>query len=129
MADGTAGVAVAVAVPVGRGTCVVGRGVRLAAARVALANSGQWHHLAYVVSNSGNTWYVDGVRQNPTYLIGSPATKFFFASIAAGSNTRYDVGTTDVQSGTFKGIIDDLRIYARPLTQAEIHADMTAPAG
>ncbi len=98
-------------------------------ARVALANPSQWHHLAYVVSNSGNTWYVDGVPQTPTYFAGSAATKFFLASIADSPNTRYDVGTTDIPSGTFKGIIDELRIYARPLTQGEIQADMNAPVG
>ena len=96
-------------------------------ARVALANPSQWHHLAYVVSDSGNTWYVDGVPQTPTYFAGSAASTFFFASIAASPDTRYDVGTTDIQSGTFKGTIDELRIYARPLTQAEIQADAFTP--
>ena len=47
-------------------------------AQVALANPGQWHHLAYVVSSTGNAWYVDGVPQTPTYLVGSASTKFFF---------------------------------------------------
>ncbi len=98
-------------------------------AQVALANPGQWHHLAYVVSNSGNTWYVDGVAQTPTYFAGSASTKFFFASIAASPNTRYDIGTCDIQSATFNGTIDEVRIYARPLSQAEIRTDMNAPVG
>ena len=98
-------------------------------ARVALANPAQWHHLAYVVGTSGNTWYVDGVAQTPTYFIGSASTKFFFASIAPSPDTRYDVGACDIQSGTFKGTVDDLRIYPRPLTQAEVQADMSASVG
>jgi hypothetical protein len=98
-------------------------------AQVPIANPGLWHHLAYVVSGIGNTWYLDGIAQTPSYLAGSASTRFFFASIAASSNTRYDVGTSEMQSETFKGIIDELRIYARPLTQAEIQSDMNAPVG
>ena len=93
-------------------------------AQVALANPGQWHHLAYVVGNTGNAWYVDGLAQTPTYLAGSASTTFFFASIAASSNTRYDVGTGAASSERFEGTIDELRIYDRPLTQAEVQADM-----
>jgi Concanavalin A-like lectin/glucanases superfamily len=96
-------------------------------ARVALSNPSQWHHLAYVVTSSGNTWYVDGLPQSPTYIVGSAASTFFFASIAASPNTRYDVGTSDDQAEVFQGIVDELRIYNRPLSPAEIQADMSAP--
>ena len=98
-------------------------------ARVALPTPSQWHHLAYVVSGTGNIWYVDGVRQTPTYLAGSASTAFFLATIAASPNTRYDIGASEAPAETFSGLIDELRIYARPLTQAEILADMNAPIG
>lgn len=95
--------------------------------QVALANPGNWHHLAYVVGKNGNAWYVDGLLQKPTYVAGSASSTFFFASIAASPNTRYDVGTSETPGETFKGIIDELRIYDQPLTQAQIQADMNAP--
>ena len=98
-------------------------------ARVPLPNPDQWHHLAYVVGASGNAWYVDGVQQTPTYLSGSAASTFFFASAAASPNTQYSIGCTDYQPEGYKGIIDELRIYDRPLTQMQIQADMNAPIG
>ena len=96
-------------------------------ARVPLPNPSQWHHLAYVVNGTGNTWYVDGAPQAPTYLVGSAASTFFLASIAAGPNTRYDIGTTDNPAETFKGVIDELRIYDQPLSQAQVQADLIRP--
>lgn len=98
-------------------------------ARLAVTNPDQWHHLAYVVSGTGNTWYVDGVARTPTYLNGSAASTFFLANIAASPNTRYDVGTSEDPLETFEGTVDELRIYGRPLTGAEIQADMIAPVG
>lgn len=95
-------------------------------ARVPLPNPTAWHHLAYVVGPAGNTWYLDGVLQTPTYFQSSAASTFFLASIAASPDTRYRIGTSNLQQETFPGIIDDLRIYARPLSQAEVQADMLA---
>src|SRR5262249_47596602 len=56
-------------------------------AQVVLANPNQWHHLAYVVSASGNTWYIDAIPQTPTYFSGSASSTFFFSNIATSTNT------------------------------------------
>jgi hypothetical protein len=96
-------------------------------AYVTLTNPTAWHHLAYVVSTTGNTFYVDGVLQAATYAIGTSSSTFFFAS-AAANVTRYNIGRSiNLPSESFAGVIDELRIYNRPLTQAEIQADMNTP--
>ncbi len=95
-------------------------------ARVPLPSLGEWHHLAYVVDAGGNSLYIDGVRQSPIYLAGDASSRFFFQDIAASPNTRYEIGTTETPWETFRGTIDELRIYDRPLSQAEILSDMSS---
>jgi hypothetical protein len=94
---------------------------------VPIANQTLWHHIAYVVSTTGNSVYVDGIKQTPTYIKGTAATVFFFKN-AAGNKTLYNIGRSiNDNSETFNGVIDELRIYNRPLSQAEIQADMNTP--
>jgi len=96
-------------------------------AYVSIPNPTAWHHLAYVVSSSGNKFYIDGVQQTATYVTGSAASTFFFAS-AAGSVTRYNIGRSVNNNGeTFNGVIDEVRIYNRALTPTEIQNDMNTP--
>ncbi|MDO8646873.1 MAG: LamG-like jellyroll fold domain-containing protein [Candidatus Diapherotrites archaeon] len=83
-----------------------------------------WHHLAYVVSVSGNKFYIDGVLVTPTYRVGSASTVFFFNNASAGA-TKYRIGNAvNNDSLAFKGSIDNLRVYRRALTAAEVKADM-----
>jgi len=96
-------------------------------AYVPIPNPTAWHHLAYVVSGSGNKFYIDGVQQTATYVTGSAASTFFFAS-AAGGVTHYNIGRSVNNNGeTFTGMIDELRIYNRALTPTEIQNDMNIP--
>ncbi len=84
-----------------------------------------WHHLAYVVDSTGNRFYVDGQLATPTYSLGSAASTVFFAQTATGTS-QYRVGSTDYAPETFDGIIDEFRIYAAPLAQADIQAAMNS---
>ncbi|KAF0187428.1 MAG: hypothetical protein FD165_2915, partial [Gammaproteobacteria bacterium] len=96
-------------------------------AEVTIPNPTGWHHIAYVVSATGNEFYVDGVKQTPTYVIGSAATAFFFSNAAAGA-TKYEIGrSVDNNVETFQGTIDEVRIYDRALTATEIQNDMNTP--
>ena len=96
-------------------------------AYVAIPNPTAWHHLAYVVSSVGNTFYIDGVAQTATYVTGSAASTFFFHT-AAGGVTHYNIGrSVNNNSETFPGTIDELRIYNRALTPTEIQNDMHTP--
>jgi beta-glucanase (GH16 family) len=94
---------------------------------VPIANQTQWHHIAYVVSTTGNKVYVDGVQATPTYLKGNASTVFFFKN-AATNKTLYNIGrSVSDNTETFNGLIDELRIYNRPLSQSEIQSDMNTP--
>jgi hypothetical protein len=96
-------------------------------AYVSIPNPTAWHHLAYVVSSTGNQFYIDGIQQPATYVIGSAASTFFFAS-AAGGVTHYNIGrSVNNSSETFNGTIDEVRIYNRALTSTEIQNDMNTP--
>jgi hypothetical protein len=96
-------------------------------AYVSIPNPTAWHHLAYVVSSSGNKFYIDSVQQTATYIIGSAASTFFFSS-AAGGVTHYNIGRSVNNNGeTFNGMIDEVRIYNRALTSIEIQNDMNTP--
>ncbi len=74
----------------------------------------QWHHFAANYNGTGGSWYLDG------RLIGSVdgaiATVDDVRIAARLSNTNY-----------FPGLIDDVRIYNRPLTLAEIKTLMAGP--
>lgn len=92
---------------------------------------GEWHHLVYVnglesIDESGRKWreralYFDGVRQ---WLHRSPKLEVdIFQSfvepifLAAGNNQG-------VAEGYFNGIIDEVRIYNRALTDEEVMQNM-----
>jgi hypothetical protein len=47
-------------------------------------------------------------------------------AIATGSQTLY-IGGDAINGNDFAGMIDDLRIYSRALSQAEIQNDMAGP--
>jgi len=96
-------------------------------ASFALSSPGDWHHLAYVVGASSFAMYVDGELVTPTFTNGSSSTLYFFDKAGHSTPTVYDVGGADIDSEEWQGLIDDLRIYDRPLTQAEIQSDMQTP--
>ena len=85
-----------------------------------LIADGQWHHLAFTRSGNAVELFVDGVPQDrkagaavagpiTTDLRGVGLEKLW----AAKNDTRWGVGS-------FKGSVDDLRIFPRALTQAEV---------
>jgi hypothetical protein len=96
-------------------------------AQFALANPNDWHHLAYVVGSSDFAMYVDGEPVTPAFMHGSSSTLYFFDKAGHSSPTVYDIGGADIDSEEWQGLIDDVRIYDRPLTQEEIQSDMVAP--
>jgi hypothetical protein len=77
-----------------------------------------WHHLAVTFTDSTNTLriYVDGA-------LATTATKALEADQAAHVVT---VGNLK-GNNTFSGVLDEVRIYSRALTLAEIQADMATP--
>ncbi len=76
-----------------------------------------WVHLATTYDGTTIRLFVNGEQI---------ATKAQTGKIVA-SNSPLRIGGNTVWGEWFTGLIDDLRIYNRPLSQGEIKADMSAP--
>ena len=85
-----------------------------------------WYHVAGVYNASAQTLnvYVNGQLDNGV-LVGTVTTT------QQNSSTAVHIGQRPGAPGTFNfaGKIDDVRLYSRALTQADIQADMTTPVG
>lgn len=79
----------------------------------------QWSYLAITFNGTQVMTYVNGVLVN---------TQALTASITARGNPTA-IGADQVPSQFFKGLLDDLRIYNRTLTLAQIQTDMVTPVG
>jgi len=77
-------------------------------------NLDEWHHLAAVDSGSSMILYIDGVSVR-TGAGGTHTTSTFFFNIGGG-------GVWDGTGNWFSGQIDDVRLYKRALTAAEVKA-------
>jgi hypothetical protein len=85
-----------------------------------------WHHIAlvYNASNSTMTLYKDGVantntrswaNRGPINLDNSKITEF-----RVGAGPKDDLNSADWLSSTFKGAIDQLRLYSAALSASEV---------
>lgn len=74
---------------------------------------GQWHHVVGVIdrTNNTNTIYVDGVQkdQSSANHVGDLTNSYFFS-----------IGALDRGNIIFKGLIDEVRVYDRALSSAEV---------
>ena len=91
--------------------------------RVALAGTtlpyNQWSYLAITFDGAQVRTYVNGTLVN---------TQALSATITARGNPM-NIGADASTAQFYKGMLDDLRIYNRVLTQAQIQADMTTAVG
>ncbi|MGB8223396.1 MAG: LamG domain-containing protein, partial [Polyangiales bacterium] len=72
---------------------------------------GQWHHIAAVYDGAQKTLYVDGqVDAQKGY---SAAVSKNNVNVRLGFNSEYVTGQYD-------GLLDDVRVYGRALSQAEV---------
>jgi hypothetical protein len=86
----------------------------------------QWHHVTLTYNNTNSTMilYVDGVANANTKNWGTHGDINFDGSkitemrVGSGPGTNYD--TDDWLSSSFKGSIDQIRMYSSVLTPAEI---------
>jgi len=93
----------------------VDQGVRQAVHTAIALNT--WTHLATTYDGANQRLYINGV------LV---ATKAQTGAIAA-ANQPLRIGGNNVSGEFFQGLIDEVRIYNRALSAAEITADMTTP--
>ena len=77
---------------------------------------GQWEHVAATYDGSVARFYVDGVEV---------ATKPFTGQV--GSSNTWRLGAFDnTPTGFFDGLVDNVRVYDRALSAAEIQTDMAS---
>src|SRR5436190_2974461 len=82
-----------------------------------VVNDGQWHHIALVFNRTASlVRYVDGAASGTQYSLVS------LAGQSVDNSVQLRIGARD-QTGDevfFNGLIDDVRVYARVLTAAEV---------
>jgi hypothetical protein len=87
-----------------------------------------WHHMAlvYDAATSGMTLYVDGVA-NPNVRtwanhgdINIDNSKI--TEMRIGNGPKNDINTDDWLSSSFKGNLDQYRMYSKALSAAEVQA-------
>lgn len=90
-------------------------------ASTARVNDGLWHHVAFAVDSSGNKLYIDGVQVPATYSSGSASSTAFFDDVT-GIDTVQIGRDVNYYGGRYyyNGLMDDVRLYNRALSTAEI---------
>lgn len=87
------------------------------------SNDGSWHHLAAVFDNTSTnktvTFYVDGI--NPNARAGTFSGTYDFSTGVA-----LVIGAATNNSNYFTGQFDNVRIWNKAMTPAELAADITA---
>ena len=81
---------------------------------------GQWHHVAFVVDAAGGRLYVDGSLAATRAWTGTPGPASTTASLSFG---RYP----GIATPYLPGAIDEVRLYARALSAAEVTALFESP--
>jgi hypothetical protein len=76
-----------------------------------------WTHLAFTFDGQVMRLYVNGTEVSTTAVTG----------VTAVSNGPLRIGGNSVWGEYFRGIIDEVRVYNRALTSAEIGQDMVTP--
>jgi hypothetical protein len=79
-----------------------------------------WSFLAATYDGSTLTLYVNGVAVGSTTVASNSLVT---------STGSLDIGGSGPLGKYFQGLIDDVRVYNRPLALAEIQADMSTPVG
>ncbi len=84
---------------------------------------GNWHHIILMNTGFVITFYIDGSIENVSYdtndiAYGAADTLYFFIG-ARYTNRDYDA---DVLGRFFTGVMDDIRVYNRNLTEDEMLA-------
>jgi hypothetical protein len=80
--------------------------------------TGGWSHLAATYDGATYRFYVNGAQLSSTALAGAITT----------SNGDLRIGGNSLWGEWFNGLIDEVRIYRKALTAAEIQADMSRAA-
>ncbi|WP_433259391.1 LamG-like jellyroll fold domain-containing protein (plasmid) [Streptosporangium sp. CA-135522] len=99
-------------------------------ASAAAVNDNQWHHVVLTVSGADQVLYLDGAQVGT--LTGQVNTWRPYAAVGAGIVTKGSApglpAGTGSQEFPFAGFIDEVAIYGKPLTAAEVALHYAARA-
>ncbi|MEN6333900.1 MAG: LamG-like jellyroll fold domain-containing protein [Phycisphaerales bacterium] len=100
---------------IGDGSAWLNTSLDITAARGGAISLNEWHHIAYVVDDAADTvtMYLDGVPAATAAFTGTPL--FMKSGQTLGIGRDYD-GAAEFMHGT----IDEVRIYNRTLSAAEV---------
>jgi len=91
--------------------------------KINLENN-KWYHFVAVVGSKGNTGWLNGVElTDRNYNLGSDRNYTdFFSAVTANELCAIGYGRYGLNDNffTYKGLIDDLRIYNRPLSANDV---------
>jgi chitodextrinase len=93
----------------------------MSGASTTSVDDGQWHHVTGRYDGNDLSIWVNGVQENAVRAPGLRTTNTSYQLELGGNCNGYHY--------LFKGTMDDVRIYDRALSQAEIRADMAQSAG
>jgi hypothetical protein len=90
--------------------------------------TGQWHHVVYTSSSSGNAVFVNGQKHTGTYAVGNASSSVFFGVIN-DADTLYLAQSRagDVDGFQYSGSMDEVAIWNRALTSNEVHQIYSSP--
>lgn len=77
----------------------------------AATDFGNWHHVACTYDGTRLLQYIDGVLQNQVALLSGNVTQTPNSQLTIASNNN---------AFFYNGVLDDVRIYNRAITQAEV---------
>ncbi len=78
-----------------------------------------WHHIAVVLREDVIRIYLDGIKQEPLYLIEGTSDTLTLNTVTWSDDSYAYIGR-DLEGNYFDGRIDDVRVYARGLRDSEI---------
>lgn len=89
-----------------------------------VTNTTSWNHLVAATNSSGNVFYLNGVRQSPSYSAGSSSSTCFFDDVSENT-TNYTIGCYSNGAGScsatalYEGVVDELKVFNYALTQSQ----------
>jgi hypothetical protein len=100
----------------------VGNGTGFPEAGPVVVSTNIWHHIAGTYDGSNIKFYVDGVLQATAPQSGSISPMQANSFLSIGSEEGRSVCPSCVSSRYFNGLIDEVEIFNRALSQPEIQA-------
>jgi hypothetical protein len=84
---------------------------------------GEWHHVAGVYDGTALRLYIDGKLKAETPHTGGISSMLPDSFLSIGSEDGRSICRECPRSRYFSGLLDEIKIYNRALTEAEIQAD------